>query len=244
MASGCMKVQAGAAPINHQSPFTNVCDTRQDMIRNRVLSFVFVAVCVACSLAQGKVERIGALADAKPPIAAAVEDKGYRVTLTGAPIAEIWLAKNAADAKTGSTSAVYPQFAKGTFVGVIKFVAEAKDFRGQPIKPGTYTMRYDLLPADGNHMGVAAQPDFVLLVPIGDDADPAKAMAEPALLAASRRAAGTSHPATFTLVPADSVKDFPSVYKSDDGFEVFAAKMNIGGRETPIAIVLKGQAAQ
>jgi hypothetical protein len=214
-------------------------------MRNRVLSFLYVlAVCAAVLAQGGKVERVGPLTDAKPEVASAVEDKGYRVTLGDTAFAEIWLAKSVTDAKTGNSSAVYPQFAKGQFAGVIRFVAEAKDFRGQPIKPGTYTMRYDLLPADGNHMGVAAQPDFVLLVPIGDDADPAKAMAEPALLAASRRAAGTSHPATFTLVPADAVKEFPSVYKSDDGFEVFAAKMNIGGKDTSVAIVLKGQAAQ
>jgi hypothetical protein len=105
-------------------------------------------------------------------------------------------------------------------------------------------MRYDLLPQDGNHMGVAAQPDFVLLVPAAADDDPAKLMRESVLLAASRHAAGTSHPATFSMMPADATKDFPSVFKTDDGFDVFAAKMNVGGKEVPIAIVLKGQAAQ
>jgi hypothetical protein len=213
------------------------------MICSRVLTFVFALVICACAQPPS-VERIGALHDAKPEIISALEEKGYRATLGGAAVAEIWLAKNAPDAKTGNTSAAYPQFAKGTFVGVIKFVAMAKDFRGQEIKPGTYTMRYDLLPSDGNHMGEAAQPDFVLLIPVAEEGDPAKATAEAALLDASRRASGTGHPATFSLMPADGASGFPSVFKTDDGFDVFAAKMNGGGKEMPIAIVLKGRAAQ
>jgi len=214
-------------------------------MRNRVLSFLYVlAVCAAVLAQGGKVERVGPLTDAKPEVASAVEDKGYRVTLGDTAFAEIWLAKSVTDAKTGNSSAVYPQFAKGQFAGVIRFVVEAKDFRGQPIKPGTYTMRYDLLPSDGNHMGAAAQPDFVLLAPIGDDLDVSKPLSERVIINLGKRASGTAHPATFSLVPADAAKEFPSVFKSSDGFEVFAAKLNIGGKETPFAIVLKGQAAQ
>jgi hypothetical protein len=224
------------------------------MMRNRVLSFVFVIACSACAIAQsGKVERIGALTDAKPEIVSAVEDQGYRATVGDAPVAEIWPAKNAPDAssanpKTGNTSAVYPQFAKGQFVGVVRFVSPAKDFRGQEIKPGTYTMRYDLLPADGNHMGAAAQPDFVLLVPLDQDFDPSKAMPERVLINLGKRTSGTSHPATFSMVPPDlpkeAAKEYPAVFKNSDGFDVFAAKMNVGGKETAVAIVLRGQAAQ
>jgi hypothetical protein len=215
------------------------------MIRNRVLIFFCAVVCCASALAQaGKVERIGALTDVKPEVSSAVEPNGYRASLGATPFAEIWLAKNASDAKTGSTSAVYPQFAKGQFVGVIKFLEPAKDFRGQEIKPGTYTMRYDLLPQDGNHMGVAAQPDFVISVPVIEDLDPGKVLSERVLINLGKRASGTSHPATFSMVPADVAKEFPSIFKNDDGFEVFAAKLNVGGKETPIAIVLKGQAAQ
>lgn len=218
-------------------------------MRNRVLSFCFVFAVCAGALAQtdkvtGKVERVGPLTDAKPEIVSAVEEKGYRVSLAGAPFAELWLAKSLTDANTGNSSAVYPQLAKGVFAGVVRFVAEAKDFRGQAIKPGTYTMRYDLLPSDGNHMGAAAQPDFVLLAPLGDDLDVSKALSERVMVNLGKRASGTAHPATFSLTPADGAKEFPSVFKSSDGFDVFAAKMTIGGKETPFAIVLRGQAAQ
>lgn len=220
------------------------------MIRNRALTLAIALLCCGCAVAQAnKVERIGALTDVKPEIAGVVEAKGYRVSFADGPFAEIWLAKQAAgasnsSAKPGSTSAVYPQFAKGQFVGVIRFVAPAKDFRGQEIKPGTYTMHYDLLPADGNHMGAAAQPDFVVLVPVIEDLDPSKPIPERVLVNLGKRASGTSHPAIFSMVPADAAKDFPSVFKNDDGFEVFAAQMNVGGKGTPVAIVLKGHAAQ
>jgi hypothetical protein len=105
-------------------------------------------------------------------------------------------------------------------------------------------MRYDLLPSDGNHMGAAAQPDFVLLAPVGDDLDVTKALSERVMINLGKRASGTSHPAIFSLVPADSAKEFPSAFKSSDAFEVFAAKITLGGKETPFAIVLKGQTAQ
>jgi hypothetical protein len=215
------------------------------MMRNRVLILFLAVVWCASALAQaGKVERIGGLTDLKAEVASLVEDKGYRVSLTDIPFAEIWLARNATDAKTGNTSAVYPQFAKGQLLGVLRFIASAKDFRGQEIKPGIYAMHYDLLPQDGNHMGVTAQPDFVILVPVIEDLDPATPIPERVLVNLGKRASGTSHPATFSMVPADAVKDFPSVFKNADGFEAFAAKMNVGGKEMPIAVVLKGQAAQ
>jgi len=215
------------------------------MTRNHVLSLVLFAACCGFVLAQsGKVERLGPVSDAKPEIVSAVEDNGYRATVGNAAFAELWLAKSAEDAKTGNTSAAYPQIAKGTFVGVIRFVTDAKDFRGQAIKAGTYTMRYDLLPGDGNHMGAAAQPDFVLLAPIGDDLDVSKSMPERVMVNLGKRTTGTSHPAAFSLVPADGAKEFPSVFKNSDGFDVFAAKMKIGGKDIPFAIVLKGQAAQ
>jgi hypothetical protein len=219
------------------------------MIR-RVLAFCFALACCGGALAQAnKVERIGTLTDVRPEISAVVEDKGYRISFADSPFAEIWLAKQAtgnskSSAKSDSSGAVYSQFAKGQLVGVIRFIAPAKDFRGQEIKPGTYTMHYDLLPSDGNHMGAAAQPDFVVLVPVIEDLDPSKPISEHVLVNLGKRASGTSHPAVFSMVPADAAKDFPSESKNDDGFEVFAAKMNVGGKETPVAIVLKGQAAQ
>ena len=232
------------------------CGKRQDMIRSRVLSFCFIIVCSACVFAQtaqkasspNSVERVDKLlpvVDNMPrSVIDAVEDSGYAVKLDGKPFAQIWLAKSVPDAATSNTSAVYPQLAKGTFLGVVVFNETVKDFRGQPIKPYLYSMRYDLLPSDGNHMGAAAQPDFVLLLYISSGGPPSKVASESEMLSGSRAASGTNHPATFSLVPADAVKEFPSVFKNDVGFDVFAAKLNVGGKPMPIAIVLRGQAAQ
>ena len=46
------------------------------------------------------------------------------------------------------------------------------DYRGQAIPPGSYTLRYAMLPQDGNHMGVAPNPDFLLAIPAAIDSDP------------------------------------------------------------------------
>jgi hypothetical protein len=217
------------------------------MIRYRVLLLVVLLAACGCAVAQtGKVERLGAFADkeANEKIVPALEEKGYRVTVGAAPFAELWLAKSTEDAKTGNSSAAYPQIAKGSFVGVIRFVTTGKDFRGQEIKAGAYTMRYDLLPSDGNHMGAAAQPDFVVLVQVEQDFDPSKPMPERVMVNLGKRSSGTAHPLILSLTPADGAKELPAVFKNGDGFDVFAAPTKIGGKETPFAIVLKGQAAQ
>jgi len=217
------------------------------MIRYRVLLLVVLLAGCVCAVAQsGKVERVCAFADkeANEKIVPALEDKGYRVTVGAAPFTEIWLAKSTDDAKTGNSSAAYPQIAKGTFVGVIRYLAMGKDFRGQEIKAGAYTMRYDLLPSDGNHMGAAAQPDFVVLVQVEQDFDPSKPMPERVMVNLGKRSSGTAHPLILSLTPADGAKELPTVFRNGDGFDVFAAKMNIGAKETTFAVVLKGQAAQ
>ena len=43
------------------------------------------------------------------------------------------------------------------------------DYKGNPIEPNVFTMRYGIRPEDGNHMGVSVHLDYVLLVPVAED---------------------------------------------------------------------------
>ena len=56
--------------------------------------------------------------------------------------------------------------------------------------------------------------------------------------------AGTNHPAAFVLLAPESGAVLRT-YQNPDGFQVFAGAIKTdGGKEVPIALVVKGQAEQ
>lgn len=172
-----------------------------------------------------------------------LEQKGYRVALPdGTVICEIWFrVALAAQAGRNVEGANYPELSSSEFVGVVTFPKQVSDFRGQPIKPGSYGLRYELLPDDGNHMGVAPNRDFLLLTPLADEKDPSAQLSSEQLVALSAKVSGTAHPAVFSMVPPDG-DTFPAIYKNDDGFYVFVVKLKTTSGELPIGLVVKGQA--
>jgi hypothetical protein len=93
----------------------------------------------------------------------------------------------------------FPQIPPGALLGTIRYLQPGGDFCGKPIPPGSYTMRYGLLPEDGAHQGVAPRRDFVLLSPAAADRDAAARPSYEALVEMSRKASGSSHPAILFL---------------------------------------------
>ena len=162
---------------------------------------------------------------------------------TGAPVSSIWWAKAIAVTPGGSPDAVYPDLAVGTFLGVLNFPKGGSDFRGQKIKPGTYTLRYAHIPQDGNHMGVNPYPDFVLLIPVASDTDTTKVLALPDLITLSKLASGTPHPAVMSLVPTAQSATFPSLLQDDQGRWVLQVEVSAGSKQMPLALIVVGQTA-
>lgn len=201
-----------------------------------LLLFSLVAVC-----AEPKIETIGAFSGSAPDaVKAALATSGYRVMgEDGKVLAEIWPAKTIQVGPSGSSSALYGEFVSGTFFGVITLPNGTGDFRGQKIPAGTYTMRYQLLPEDGNHMGVAPNPDFFLLVPAEVDPGPETKMAYAALVKASAKASGTAHPAAFALESADA-KGVAA--KLESGHTIACFKVGSGALTVPIGMILSGSA--
>lgn len=171
------------------------------MKRIYLLLLTFLCLNVLALAAAPKIESIAKFqGNATDAVKAAISDKGYRVTGDdGKVLAEIWPAKSAVTAKSDNSAAVYPEFVNGGFYGVIAFPNGGGDYRGQKIPAGTYTMRYQLLPDDGNHLGVAPNPDFFLLIPVDSDPDPAAKLEYTPMVRLSAKATGTSHPAPFAL---------------------------------------------
>jgi hypothetical protein len=200
-----------------------------------VLALAVAPASASLALAQGKVEATPAFkaAGASPSVSGALEASGYRVLLTdGTPACEIWLRKDG------------PGLVPSALVGVVTLLKNTNDFRGQPVKAGSYTLRYAVMPSDGNHMGASPTPDFLLLTPLSDDADAAAMPEFPALIKMSARTIGANHPAGLNLAAAAAPREYPAVAKDEHGHEVFHVKLKTSKGEQPIALVVKGQAEQ
>jgi hypothetical protein len=172
-----------------------------------------------------------------------LQPEGTRVVGAKGPVCEVWVGKAVAQGTGGSPDAVYPSLGVGTLVGVLHFPTAGSDFRGQAIKPGYYTLRYALLPQDGNHMGVNPYRDFLLLSPVAADTQIDKPLQPPDLYKLSRQASGTNHPAVMSLVPTAQGATFPSVGQDDQGHTLLQVKLGTTGGGLPIALVVVGQAA-
>ncbi len=204
-------------------------------------------ILVATSAFAQKVEKLPALDDASVPagVKSALDTAGTRVLLAdGTPLAEVWLRKTTPKNAKAGGDVLYPQLAITQMVGVVRFPNGAKDFRGHAVKPGIYTMRYDVQPSDGDHLGTAPNPDFLLLAPVAEDTDPNAIMESKQLVTLSSHASGLRHPSVFEMMGPEA-GDLPRAYTNADSYVIFSANLKSDdGKTFPIAVVLKGQAAQ
>jgi len=192
----------------------------------------------------GKVESIGAFtgAGASDALKKALEPKGYRVsTADGTVLCDIWLRNGIATGKNESLGVAYKWIGDSALVAVITIPKATTDFRRQPLKAGSYTLRYGIHPQDGNHLGISPIRDFLLLTPVGDDQTPDAKISFEDLNKMSKKASGTNHAAPISLVSTDGITAWPSVIEDENGHLVFAAKVKTAsGSESPIAFVVKG----
>lgn len=190
------------------------------------------------------VDRIGALsAAASDNLKKAVEDTGYRATLDDGWTADFWFARVLSTTAKESAAALYPVLSNGEFVAVVRFTKGFSDFRGQAVSSGFYTLRYQYLPQDANHMGVSPNPDFLLAIPMADDPNPTDSLPFKRLVTLSAKSTGTAHPAVIAMATAAAPA---SVSKDDQGMTVLTVEVPTAtaGRTIKLGIVVKGQATQ
>jgi hypothetical protein len=195
-----------------------------------------------------KVETIGGCTNAEvsEAVKSALNPEGFRITGGSGILCEVWLRK-VIPQKAGSTGAAYNTIANGAFVGVITYPSKAGDYRGQGIKPGTYTLRYHAIPQDGNHAGAAPQPDFFLLLPASADKNPNALIEFQEAANLSKQASGTNHPAPLSLTPTTGggALAFREANESDSALETKTKAKPAGeGAEVdfPLALILIGKA--
>lgn len=213
---------------------------------------VAIGFAATATAADYKIEKAGAPPEELAPVVReTLTAGGVRVVGPEGPLCEIWLRKTV-PARAGAATELgiaYPQIAEGTLVGAIRFLAEAKDFRQLQAKPGVYTLRYALHPTDGNHMGVAAQRDFLLLAPAAADTNPA-GVTYNAAVDLSRKASGTNHPSIWSLEPAAEEVTEPKLrHKEEENHWVLELPVQMqpqGGAATThtLALVIVGSAPE
>jgi len=196
-------------------------------------------LCAWSAFGQYKSEPAGAPpAEVAPAIAQALQKNGIKITNGAAPYCEIWFRSDKPSGpKSSEESVTLPSVPVGALLGVIRFDGQGADRRGQTIKAGVYTLRYGIMPVNGDHQGAAPQRDFLLLTPAGDDKDLNSTPAFDALVAGSRKASGTPHPAVLSFWKADT--DTPGFSKQGDTDWVLQAKLG----DTPVAVILVGIAS-
>jgi hypothetical protein len=177
---------------------------------------------------------------------AVLQTQGYRVvTEQGTAWCEVWIRKEIANLrKPASPDAKYPALHLGQLLGVMRFSAAGSDYRGQAMKPGLYTLRYCLILQDGNHLGAAPILDFVLLVPAGDDTKDADAvMSTDEVVALSRKASGTNHPAVINLASPPPAAGNATLEKDElDHWVLKVKSRSKPAADLPIGIIVVGKA--
>jgi len=177
---------------------------------------------------------------------AVLQSEGYKVVNEqGVAWCEVWVRKEITNlGKPASPEAKYPALHLGELLGVMKFAAPGSDYRGQAIKPGVYTLRYCLILQDGNHLGAAPILDFVLLVPAAEDTKDVDAvMSTEEVVALSRKASGTNHPAVINLASPPEGVSSATLEKDDlDHWVLKVKSQSKPAANLPISIIVVGRA--
>ena len=172
------------------------------------------------------------------PLQDALQPEGAKVVSDqGAALLEFWARKAlpASSSPTTSSDVLFGGLTAGEFVGVVQFSSPGADFRGQAIKPGFYTLRYALIPQDGNHMGANPTRDAFVLCPAAADTNLGAALGFDDLVKLGRQASGTPHPAFLVGAPLNG-STFPAVAKDDQGHWNLQVKADV-----PFAFTVVGK---
>ena len=160
----------------------------------------------------------------------------------------IWFVKNLeVHSKFKPTLSVKYPFQSGQLIGVIQVSGKKQftDFRGQEIATGVFTLRYGKQPEDGNHIGTSDLADFLLALPAKFDKNPKTISQLDRLHEQSAKSAGATHPAIYSLLPAEKKVEQSMTHDADNEFWILNVNLKTiskGKKRTlPLRVVLFGQ---
>ena len=120
----------------------------------QVLLLVFVVIAGGPAYGQqlsGAAHEESAPGSIAEPIRALLGPGGVRVTPGNLTLDFWWV--TSLPVKAGG-EVTWLGVAEGTVVGAVRLSGEYRDVRGKAIRPGVYTLRYGIQPANGDHLGV------------------------------------------------------------------------------------------
>ena len=200
---------------------------------------------VPARAADGKLEATASYSDpgASDALKKSLETKGGRISLADGAYCDIWLRAAVPIGKTDAAGAVYTWIGDSTLIGVITFARSTTDFRGQSIKPGSYTIRYAVHPTDGNHLGISPIRDFLVMLPVAIDPSPETQFKFEELTKMSTKTTGTTHPGILSLLQPATAPAAAKLETDDFNRMAFSASIkNQSGAAMPISFVVKGHA--
>jgi hypothetical protein len=122
-----------------------------------------------------------------------------------APIYQLWFASEIPlKSKPVSADKALDTIAETTLVGAVTVGNGQRDYKDNEIAAGDYTMRFGLQPQDGDHLGTADSPYFVLLIPAAGDTQLNGFASTKAMAKVSGKDTASNHPVVLNLRSASA----------------------------------------
>jgi hypothetical protein len=173
-------------------------------------------------------------AEIAAPIAALMAPGGVRAAV-GTNTLTFWWVKQLPVKSPG-----WSDLPEGSLVGAVKIEKDFRDIRGRVIKAGTYTLRYGIQPANGDHLGVSPFRDFLLLSPAALDKETA-ALGHKGTVEISKETIGGSHPAVLSIDPPVASEAALAVHTTELGHKAIVMDVSIPGGTLRFGVVLIGK---
>jgi hypothetical protein len=150
-----------------------------------------------------------------------------KVTAGDKEVAEFWLREEIPmkDAPSGELGVSFGQLEQGVLMGVVRLAEPWQDYKDLQVAAGVYTLRYAVLPQDGNHMGVSIYRDYMLLIPAGQDKAVDVSWTADELYLKSNESTGQPHPGVLALFPVYDEISEPRIVMNDMDQPTLAVKV-------------------
>lgn len=213
----------------------------------RIVSFLLNAGFLGLLAACGDEDAVEPLkepapADFSEAVRGELSPSGLRILHGGRPLADVWFRRAIPTGRPRTEEGVvYSPLHPGSLIGAIRVHAEGRDFRAQKLPVGLYTMRYDVQPDDGEHLGLTATRDFLLLIAAADDLATATLDVDD-LHKRSSKLHAKKHPAVL-LLTATEAGPAPRLRTRDASQKLIveADAVAADGKPLRLAIVLVGK---
>ena len=121
------------------------------------------------------------------------------------PVHEFWFLKEIPlQSKPASAAKALDAVKETTLIGAAAIGQSRRDYKDNELGQGVYTMRFSLQPNDGDHLGTADHPYFLVLIPARLDTAPDGLATYRAMTKASGRGTASGHPIILSLRPVSS----------------------------------------